>query len=732
MRYLITLLAVAIISMNALCQIDYEWHNSVTVADSTNTNLKFPWAGGFNAPQFSNIDLNRDGILDIFVFDRDHNVIKTFIKNTAIGTEYTYAPEYIDSFPELTNFTLLVDYNCDGEKDIFTFKQGGCGVFRNDYLTNGFLSFTQVTDPYIKYPINGFYTNAYVATVDVPAIEDIDGDGDIDLLSFDILGSFVGYYQNQSMDLYGHCDSLIFIEKEGCWGNFQEAFGSNSLTLGISCPKSLGGNNTDSRHSGSTLLAINIDGIDNPGNSNMDKEILIGDISFPNISMLVNGGDADSANMVSQDSLFPIYDKSISLAFPAVYHIDVDGDGEKDLVASTNSVTSGSAPSENIHNSWYYRNTEHTDSCIVSFQNSRFLQEDMIEVGSYSNPVLFDYNADNKLDLVIGTYGYFDTTSASFTAKLTLYKNIGTSISPAFEYVTDDYANVSSLGVLGLAPCFGDLDSDGDLDMLVGDINGQVHYFQNVAGSSSPANFVLGAAVYKGIDVGSYAKPFLFDLNNDNLLDIVIGEDQGTLKYFENIGTSSIADFSSTATTSNFGGIKVGIYSSTGNSSPVLINDNGATTLYVGDTHGFLQEYTNIDNNLQGSFTFVDSLDLNSGRISPTIGKLFGNTNDALLYGEALGGVGFLKKAGAVGLNRAEYNSDLVIFPNPSSDKLYISKKSEDFQFTIMDVLGKICKVQSSTTGKFIELDIQHLKNGTYFIEGKDSQGTYQAKFQKQ
>ena len=45
---------------------------------------------------------------------------------------------------------------------------------------------------------------------DIPAIVDVDLDGDLDILTFHIGGSNVEYHQNQSMDLYGVPDSLIF------------------------------------------------------------------------------------------------------------------------------------------------------------------------------------------------------------------------------------------------------------------------------------------------------------------------------------------------------------------------------------------------------------------------------------------------------------------------------------------------------------------------------------------
>src|SRR4051812_36435834 len=53
----------------------------------------FAWAGGFNSTQFSEIDLNQDGIMDLFAFDRAGNKIITFI-NSGIPNQvsYVFAP----------------------------------------------------------------------------------------------------------------------------------------------------------------------------------------------------------------------------------------------------------------------------------------------------------------------------------------------------------------------------------------------------------------------------------------------------------------------------------------------------------------------------------------------------------------------------------------------------------------------------------------------------------------
>ena len=84
--------------------------------------LKLPWAGGLQAPQFNQMDLNWDGLGDIVVFDRADEQILTFINTgTITDTSYRYAPEYAGGFPKtLSNWVILADPEgnefcvCDG------------------------------------------------------------------------------------------------------------------------------------------------------------------------------------------------------------------------------------------------------------------------------------------------------------------------------------------------------------------------------------------------------------------------------------------------------------------------------------------------------------------------------------------------------------------------------------------------------------------------------------------
>src|SRR5882762_7790342 len=91
----------------------FQRNDSVPVTISNYT-LKLPWAGGLNFCQFYTIDLNQDGIKDLFVFDHCSNSISkisTFInKGTANIPDYVYAPVYREKFPELHDWVIPADY----------------------------------------------------------------------------------------------------------------------------------------------------------------------------------------------------------------------------------------------------------------------------------------------------------------------------------------------------------------------------------------------------------------------------------------------------------------------------------------------------------------------------------------------------------------------------------------------------------------------------------------------
>ncbi|MCI5059011.1 MAG: T9SS type A sorting domain-containing protein [Flavobacteriales bacterium] len=712
----------AFIGINASAQLHFEPENSIGVHDSVKQLLS-PWTGGLNAAQFNNIDLDQDGLMDLFVFDRDGEIVRTFLRNDTVGgINYTYAPQYEDSFPDdLKKFVLLADYNCDGHLDLFTQDISAIKLYKSERGTTGMLSFSLVTKK-ITYPTNFGPANIYCSNTDIPTIVDLDHDGDLDIISPPNAFSYISYYKNNSMELYGVCDSVDYTLGAECWGKFVE-LQNNTLSLDDPyCDNIWTEQGTSSAHAGTTLLAINLDGNDSTtANPNYDYDILMGDVSFRTVVSGINGLNKDTAFMTNQDLTFPSYDVPVDLMFPGAYYVDIDGDNTKDLVFSPSNNTAAYFqiqanaldPSDNVNNISYYKNIGKNDSCIASFVKKDFLVGEMIDVGSNSNPVLFDYNSDGKLDLLIGTHGYFNKANNSYDGRLTLYENIGSNIIPEFTYITDDYAGTSSLGITGLAPCFGDLDGDGDEDMIIGDEEGRVHYFENLAGALNPANFVLSAAIYSGIDVNDNAMPALFDINGDTLLDLIIGDNQGKLNYFPNTGTKSTPSFSNTPDDNFLGSVDVRDQFNIGYSAPVFINNNGNKGVYVGSYKGIIYYYENISDT--ANFILVDSLLINARRISPSIGKLFGQTFDGLVYGQSTGGVTLMKKDILNSFDSKYEGFDLKVWPNPARHEIFVRTAENEGQIDLINIHGQVVLTKNLTSQLSI-LNVDNLARGTYFV----------------
>ncbi|MEO0473957.1 MAG: VCBS repeat-containing protein, partial [Bacteroidota bacterium] len=79
--------------------------------------LDLAFAGGLNQAQYNQMDLDQDGIEDLVIMDRAGNKVICF-RNT--GSDYEYAPNYQEAFPNVQNWMLLADYDCDGKADLFT------------------------------------------------------------------------------------------------------------------------------------------------------------------------------------------------------------------------------------------------------------------------------------------------------------------------------------------------------------------------------------------------------------------------------------------------------------------------------------------------------------------------------------------------------------------------------------------------------------------------------------
>ncbi|MCC7333385.1 MAG: T9SS type A sorting domain-containing protein [Flavobacteriales bacterium] len=741
------------------CQENFVRNTNVSVLDQSNNILSKPWVGGFNHTQFSEVDLNLDGRNDLFVFDRAGNKISTFINSGIFNSiSYQFSPQYKDSFPALHDWVLFRDYNCDGKMDIFTYSSGGAAVYKNISstklefeLTTNLIYSDFLPDDTLNNPIN-----LYISSVDIPAIDDIDNDGDLDIITFSILGTYAEYHKNMSKEVYGTCDSLNFKLSNKCWGYFSENLSNNSVTLNDTCsgnilnPQRLQLFNEAlieeqmgyKKHSGSTLFTIDLD-------SNGSKELVLGDISFNNLTVLINGDTSINqikSSIVSQDMSFPANTISTTAVdidiFPTCFYIDVNNDNVKDLIV-TNNCFSGC---ENTKSVWLYLNNGSNNNPQFVFQQDNFLQNEMIEVGERAFPVFFDYDDDGLKDIVISNYGIYDkSTALLYKSSLHLYKNVGTITQPAFKLIDTDFAGLSGLNldlvgnkpVLGIYPTFGDLTGDGAEDMIIGDYFGNLHYFVNTAGVGNPAVFVLNQPKYASIDVGNYAAPQLVDLNRDGKLDLVIGKENGYFSYYQNSGTITTPSFIKITDSLGMANTKHPMIFK-GNSVPSVVDDNGSYVLFAGSASGNIFKFTNIDGNLNGTFTRADTnfLLINEGINSAfTISELNNDNHFEMVLGNQSGGVSFFDGAEAViSVQELENNISMKVYPNPASTVLNIEISQNELKNTtaeIFDCLGKsVMKVGLNRS--YTQLPINNIRSGIYILKINNNQTSTTLKWIKQ
>lgn len=701
MRYFIIVLALLLSCFQSSAQ--QFFHQSQDLIISKNgTNLVNPWAGGANVPQLSAIDLNKDGILDLIIFDKNGDQINCFINNGTQGeVDYHYAPEYNALFPPLEDWVLLRDYNCDGKMDIFTSENGAIRLYKNVNSTDE-LSFeligTILTDRGLG------PTNLYVSSVDIPHIGDLDFDGDLDILTFSIIGSNVEWHKNNSIEKYGICDSLDFTLADFCWGDFSENFSDNSVTLN-DCGKSQSSNPKEAKHSGSTVTALDL-------NDDSYFELLLGDVTFDNMVMLENSASTENALMVSQDVNFPSYNTSINLTkFPAAYFLDLNNDDQKDLIITPN----GNNVSHNYENIWFYENDSPNDEVHLNLVQTNVLLDEMIEVGSGAHPVFFDYNKDSLMDLIVANYGYY-ITGGNFNSQLALYKNIGTLTEPKFEWITDDYGGLGLLNFENnIIPTFGDIDNDGDQDMLLGDSDGKLHLMKNIE-INGEANFFMNSVNYFDIDVGSFASPFLVDLDRDGDLDLIIGSRQGQIFHYENQGDASEGDFVLINDTLGNINLTDPIYN-TAYTTPTIIDSEDGYELFIGTEKGHLYHYKDLDDNLEGSFQLVtDSMQLYSKSIK-TAPALYDLNNDGwndMLIGLYTGGVHLLFGADLNEFSTTELKiKSLNVYPNPSKGEFTISSTKLVSSIYVYSLSGKeVLRNYNSST-----FNLSGLTAGLYFVK---------------
>lgn len=709
-------------------------------------NIQNPWTGGINSGQFYRINLDGLGQEDLVVFDKISNRIFTYIHN---GTDFSYDPRYISFFPPIINWLSVIDYDCDGKKDIFTGNSSPSlsvyvSVYRNSTSVITIPSWIKTTDR-LLFEGDQRYLEVIVSNTEIPSVTDLDDDGDIDIIVYDSnSGDAVNFYRNLSKQKFNDCTHLEFDKYIACWGKFAITQNcGNMITPLVSCTGFNAKNQMREEHNGGTAITI----FDLNGDG--QKDLLLGDISCTNLLALTNAGTNISSQMQVLTHYYPPQYPVTVPVLPIVSIEDLDGDNLKDMI-----VTAVATPfvytSDFSKSVLFYKNIGNTTVPSFQFQQNDFLQNKTLDLGFNLYPSLADIDADGDLDIICGSPKKPQPNGSQY-ATLILIRNIGTKTEPKFNVENFDYLGISVLNYHSIKPSFADINNDKKIDIyftVKSSTNAKsIKYILNTAEANQPNLYPLAnIQTIPAISTHELDTPIFYDISTDGIPDLLhIKANAGPINYYKNTGNAMAPVFTmqrylipnTTIIGNLFGGIDYNPnfinYTGTiaklkSTDSPVLITSdaNGKFSVYP----NFINEQNNfITKDTLTLFNSIDSLNYPfrlSVQSTLATGDLYGDNTSTFVIGEAGGGLRIFtnKKSKTiqidptfVGINsKIQTQKPIDVFPNPSTESIFIDSSIENLQIDFYNSLGVLVKtiIKKSYISNS-ELNINELLSGVYF-----------------
>lgn len=511
----------------------------------------------FSQPRFINLD--GDGDFDFWLGNTNRPPLYIQNNGTATNPAFGQGPDLLSAISYLASeMAVSADMNNDGILDLVTGGYTGLHLFLNSGTTANPV-FTES---------GGYFSGLNVGSIPVPDVADVDNDGDLDLvvglsedgsviLYFNIGSAAAGNFSENNSQLLGDiglyaypvfCDfdsdgkqdilcgrdsyGFVFYQNIGTATNpvWQE---NNPLFAGL----------------GMTTYWNSPDLVDLNGDGQYD--LVYGTAEGP-LQYYVNNGTAQNPSWQQNTAIFGGVLDAGGASNPVFY--DFDGDGDYDLISGSQmgdikyyrNTGTAYAPAWQADNS-FFASIDHSiysavtvgdvdadglpDVIVGDLNGGLFFHHNTgtglieqtgvlpaVSVGGWSCPRLLDMDFDGDLDLVVGNEA----------GNLFYYQNNGTPASPLWELINGFFGTID-VGS-DCVPAFADVDEDGDLDMVTGNLFGEVQCFLR-----ERQLWVENTIIFNGIETDQNATPALVDLDHDGDFDLVLGDYDGTFKFYRNL-----------------------------------------------------------------------------------------------------------------------------------------------------------------------------------------------------
>ena len=288
-------------------------------------------------------------------------------------------------------------------------------------------------------------------SVVTPTFADIDGDGDHDFFTGHVTGT-LSYYENIGLEN----GAPVFNHVTDLWQDIQI----------------IGASATDSRHGASAISFIDLDG-DN------DLDLSWGDYYQQSLYIVWNEGTLESPimNTISIDQNYPPNNPIETAGQNMPTFADLDGDLDFDLYIT---VLGGAFGFNLINNFQYYENIGDAINPMYLQMTTNFLK--VYDIHDNAAPTMYDIDDDGDLDLFIGNS--FETSAFPWNGRIKFLRNIGSNNQHV--YNLEDDAFLGNLLGKDLVPEFADIDNDGDGDLFIGELYGEIYFFENTGNASMP------------------------------------------------------------------------------------------------------------------------------------------------------------------------------------------------------------------------------------------------------